>query len=387
MMRKKLLPLLSVPLIISGCGNSIQSAAPNTQSPVTAATTSDVPAPTSAETATAAATTTTTTTIVTTTMTTTTPMTTLVTTSAPPENDSYEFINNCIVAYEGMPQVRAMEGYYFNDDTGEYLASCVDDFAAKAGKKTDVYLMMIPSAQEFYTPPNLAGEYESQLKCTKKVYKKLKKSKGVFINQFLEDHKAEYLYSRSDYHWQPIAAFYAARIFAEQAGVPFADFDTYESVERENYLGAFYSVNNIWQLAEYPDTFTYYKPENLDRCTCTMYDPYFYSGSKAEMFHDDYPVNSSYQMFVGTDETIFLTETDVDNDRVLVIFKDSYGNALLPFLTSSFSKIYLCDNRFFYLNSIDFVKKVGATDVLFAMGAISTTDPSKVSLIEQNMYQ
>ena len=215
----------------------------------------------------------------------------------------------------------------------------------------------------------------------------LGKAQGVYIDQFLKEHKAEYIYSRSDYHWQPLAAFYAARIFAEQAGVPFADYDTYEAVEREGYLGAFYGVNNIWQLEEYPDTFTYYKPENLDSLTCTFHDTWFGEGYEGDLFYEDNDLASSYTVFVGTDETILEIDTDADNDKTLVIFKDSYGNALVPFLTSSYSKIYLCDNRFFDINSVDFVNEVGADDVLFALGAASTSNPDKVALIEENMYK
>ncbi|MCR5121231.1 MAG: hypothetical protein K6B74_02295 [Ruminococcus sp.] len=320
------------------------------------------------------------------TTTTTAPVTTLVTTSEPPENDTYEMIDGFIVAYEGMPQVRAMEPYYFSGETGEYLVSCIDGYADSVGEQTKVWLMMIPSSQEFYTPENIAGEYPSQLKCTKKVYNRLEKAEGVFVNDILEEHKAEYLYSRSDYHWLPLAAFYSARIFAEQAGVPFAGFDTYEAVEREGYLGAFYSVNNIRSLEEFPDTFTYYKPANLDKCKCTMFNTWFSVGDEAELIREDYALGDSYQMVIGTDDCIFEVDTDADNDRVLVIFKDSFGNALLPFLTTSFSKIYVCDNRYFNVNSVDFAKTVGATDVLFALGSASTTDGNKIGLIEQNMY-
>ena len=53
-----------------------------------------------------------------------------------------------------------------------------------------------------------------------------------------------------------------------------------------------------------------------------------------------------YQMYLtyGTDELITHVETGVKNGRTLVVFKDSYGNALLPFLTSSFEHIYMCLN-------------------------------------------
>jgi hypothetical protein len=43
---------------------------------------------------------------------------------------------------------------------------------------------------------------------------------------------------------------------------------------------------------------------------------------------------------------------------------------MIPFLTNSFSKIYVCDYRYFDINGVDFCKKVGCTDLLFT-GAIS----------------
>ncbi len=312
--------------------------------------------------------------------------TTLATTSAPPEVDTYEMVGPCILAYEGTPQVRAMERYYYDENNGKYLADCVNSFAENAGDEVSVRLMMIPSSEEYYAPSGIKKDAPSQIKSEKKVYKKLTAAKGVKIAELLDEHKAEYLYSRTDYHWQPLAAFYAAREFASQAEVPFAEFDTYEAVEREGYLGAFYTVNNIQALAEYPDLFTYYKPANLDKCKVFFNDTWFGGEYESKLFFEDMDISSSYTVFVGTDQAIIEVDTDVKNDRVLVIFKDSYGNALVPFLTQSFSKIYVCDNRFFDVNSLWFVNEVGATDVLFALGAASTGDYDKISLIEQHMW-
>ncbi len=381
-MRKIICVCSAAVLGLSGCGSRIESdrgAAPATAGTAAAGAVSESAEGSGAQPQETAAETTTTTT------TTTTTATTLVTTSAPVEEETSEYVNGCILANAGTPQVRAMEEYYYGYDAGEYLARSVDGYAAAVGEGTDVYLMVIPTSQEFYTPEDLKDGYADQLESTREVYSQLTAAKGVFINQKLEDHKAEYIYSRTDYHWQPLAAFYAAGIFAEEAGVPFAEFDTYEEIQREGYLGAFYTVNEIYALEEYPDTFTYYKPANLDNCVTTFHDTWFTGGSEGQLFNDDIDIGSSYTVFVGTDDTILEVDTDADNDRVLVIFKDSYGNALVPFLTSSFSKIYLCDNRFFNINSVSFAQEVGATDVLFALGAPSANSYDKVSLIEQNM--
>ena len=50
-----------------------------------------------------------------------------------------------------------------------------------------------------------------------------------------------------------------------------------------------------------------------------------------------------------------------------MVIKDSYGNVEIPFFMNSFEEIYVTDVRFFDLNTIDFVKEQGITDVLFTM--------------------
>ena len=61
------------------------------------------------------------------------------------------------------------------------------------------------------------------------------------------------------------------------------------------------------------------------------------------------------------------------------------GIALVPFLTQSFSKIYLCDFRYFDRNAISFLEEVGATDVLFAMSSVAVTSSGKVDKVADLM--
>ena len=101
---------------------------------------------------------------------------------------------------------------------------------------------------------------------------------------------------------------------------------------------------------------------------------------------DGYDNSMYYLVFMGGDDKITHVETDCKNGRTLVIFKDSYGNALVPCLTSSFENIYVYDMRYFELNAIDFCKQVGCTDLLFAMNTFSATGGNE-SYLESNRVQ
>ena len=303
-----------------------------------------------------------------------------------PQNDGVtKMVNNVMVVHSGTDHPRALEVFYGNYNTGTRYAQTLNSYKAALGDAVNVWCMVVPTSQAYYTPEDVAGQYGSQLDQYNNIAANLDGVIGVPVYETLDAHKDEPTYSRTDYHWQPLAAYYAAEQFAAYAGVPYAPLDTYASVTRDGYVGAFYRVNNVTELGSYPEQFTYYKPANLDAITCTYYNTAFNNGYQGSLFFENNSVNASYTVFVGSDECILETDTNIDNGRVLVIFKDSYGNALVPFLTQSFSKIYLCDFRYFDRNAISFIQEVGATDLLFAMSTVAVTTSAKVDKVANNL--
>ena len=81
----------------------------------------------------------------------------------------------------------------------------------------------------------------------------------------------------------------------------------------------------------------------------------------------DYNEKAFYSLFMVADTYIKHITTDADNDRVLVMIKDDYPSAMVPWLTSSFEEIYVIDIRYCNFNVADFCKEVGATDVFVGM--------------------
>ena len=306
-------------------------------------------------------------------------------TSTVPVTGETKLTNGIIVADYGTDHPRAIEQFTNNNKVSTRYAQTLEQFKASAGENVNVWCMVVPTSQAFYTPEDYQSPNSDQLAEYHNVTAHLDSVTGIPVFETLESHKAEALYSRTDYHWQPLAAYYAGEQFAAFAGVPYAPLDTYDAVTREGYVGAFSKVNKVSVLEDYPEEFTYYKPANLEQVKCTYYNTAFGGAHSGSLFHEDNSINASYTVFVGTDECILETDTNVDNSRVLVIFKDSYGNALVPFLTQSFSKIYLCDFRYFDRNAIDFLDEVGATDVLFALSTVAVTTSGKVDQVASLM--
>lgn len=255
----------------------------------------------------------------------------------------------------------------FGGGSGRSYASYVNEFAERLDG-INVYSMVVPTSGAYYTPSNFDEYNASHLDSINSINSLLSdKVTAVDGYSALLEHVDEDIYLRTDHHWAPLGAYYAAQAFAEAAGVPFADISTMEQRDIEGYVGTMYSFTQSADLLNDPETFTYYVPANDFRAY--YYDTaYNYDGQYP--FFLQMPVSSSYSTFMGGDQKIVRIDTDVDNGRVLAVFKDSYGNAEIPFYFGSFESIYVLDMRYFDL-SVDFLKEQGVTDLLFTMCTFS----------------
>ena len=300
-------------------------------------------------------------------------------TTAPPEEvpEQGELTNNILIVNK-----RGITLYGGAWGTEKEYASFVNQYKEALGSK-NVYSMVLPTSSSFYLPENYANLAYSEKADFDSIEESLSGVIPVDAYNILNAHKDEPIYSRTDHHWQPLGAYYAAEEFALMAGVPFADISEYEKVTLPGYVGTLYMYTQSATLLNNPEDFVYYKPKAP--VTVTQYNTRFENPVAANLLLDPSSMpNSGYYMVFGSDERIVHVNTECKNGRNLVIFKDSYGNALLPMLTSSFENIYLCDIRYFDLNAIDFIDSVEATDVLFAMCSFSAVGGNR-SCIRNNL--
>ena len=257
----------------------------------------------------------------------------------------------------------------FGGGSGDSYVSSLNTLREKLDSKINIYSMPAPLASEFYTPANFSDYSASQKECFNNIASRLSEGiTSVDITSVLAKHTEENIYCRTDHHWQPLGAYYAAQTFAKAAGVPFADISKYKKVDTDGFVGTLYAFSSDSRLLNDPETFTYYEPLN-------EYSTYYYDSDFKYIYSGSLLVNvdtaNSYLRFMGGDDQVVKVKTDVNNGRKLLVIKDSYGNAEIPFYTSSFEEIYVVDMRYFKRNLVNFINTNGITDVLFTMAAFS----------------
>lgn len=247
---------------------------------------------------------------------------------------------------------RAMDAPYMNRDRIAEYAQAVTAIANTLGPKVDTYVMPVPNAAEFYT----GSEYHTGNYSQRAMFQLCRDSIGEnvrFVDAYtvLAQHTDEYIYFRTDHHWTHLGAYYAYTALCGAVGFTPENREDFSTGKWENFVGSMYTyISNYPQsavLKENPDTVYYWKPKA--DCTTRYYSDTTLSdgmpmGTICRVGED---VCNKYLTFMGGDHPITIVETDTEGPCILVI-KESYGNALISWLTSHYSKIILIDPREYF---------------------------------------
>lgn len=272
--------------------------------------------------------------------------------------------------------VRALMAYGGTGKGGGGYARTANLYRETFGPEVNIYVMVIPTAAEFYTPEKARKYTHPQLPTIRNIYSQLAPDvHAVDVYTPLGEHADEPIYLRTDHHWSPLGAYYAARKLAQVAGVPFADLSEYTPHTIRNFVGSMYGYSKDASIKNAPEDFVYYTPDHLsytttfinytvDKGTKAVRESAPVSGRFFQPFKDG--SSSAYCTFMGGDMKLTKVETGIRNGRRLVIIKDSFGNAIPGYLFGSFEEIHVLDHRYFRHNLQDYVHDNAITDLVMA---------------------
>lgn len=310
------------------------------------------------------------------------------------ENAKIASVGIIIVGKE--PNVRALNAFGGEVTGGGAFANTVSEYAREL-PGVNVYALIAPLSSEFYTPEKAKNTTKPQGPFIRNVFSKLTDgAKGVSgAYNSLSQHVDEDIYLRTDHHWAPLGAFYAAQEFAKLAGVPFKDLSAYDRKVVHGYVGSMYGYSNDISVKKSPEDFVYYVPKISHTTTYRNYTvnkdfkvtsesapatgPFFY--------HYKDGSGGAYCTFMGGDQRLTHVHSDAGTGRKLLIIKDSYGNPVPSFLFYSFDDIHVVDFRYFPRNMKQYVKDNGITDILFAVSVFNAYSSTSAARMQRFLTQ
>ena len=280
----------------------------------------------------------------------------------------------------------AYEYYNFNQATADNYAATVNRAAAILDGKSKVYDMIIPTSMAITLPESYSGSTNSsdQKKAIDYMYSLISPNVSkIDVYSTLLAHKDEYIYFRTDHHWTSLGAYYAYRDLMTAKGAVPAELSAFKEYKFEGFLGSFYAESGQKpSLGNTPDYVLAYEPTQLQKIhTFTKSGEIDYSivsdGNKLS-------AANKYLSFVCGDHPygIMTNPTITDGSSCLVI-KESFGNAMVAYLTQNYQNVYVVDYR--YINQVfpgtlrQFVHERGIQDVMFINNVSATRSPALVN--------
>lgn len=270
---------------------------------------------------------------------------------------------------------RAMEIPTADNKIIKSYAEAINNLSEAMGSSVRTISLLTPNSGEFYSPESMHTGLHSQKDMIDYCYSCMNKDiLKVDAYTVLREHVDDYIYFRTDHHWTALGAYYAYTQFCKTAGFEAVPLDQFQKGTYENFVGSMYTFTSGYPqsetLKENPDTLDYYLPivethaKYYADATLTNGIPISVVYTKLED-----SVSNKYLCFIGGDNPVCVIESKVDGPTCIVL-KESYGNALVPFLTSHYSKIIVIDPREFNrdgLPSLDlkeFAKEQKADDLI-----------------------
>jgi len=185
-----------------------------------------------------------------------------------------------------------------------------------------------------------------------------------FVNVYpkMYAHRSEYLFFKSDHHWTGRGAYYAYAAFAESVGFEPTPLDEFEyEILTETYSGSMYQYTGDPEVATFKDSVEVFYPTK--KHTMTITDAY------GRIYNYDSSIvrgHRNYLSFISGDHPYTVINVPENpQDRNIIVLKDSFGNAFVPYLCEHYGNIFVVDVRHTSMNIFEHFKDYDITDIVF----------------------
>ena len=211
----------------------------------------------------------------------------------------------------------------------------------------------------------------------------------VDFSDALSQHKDEYIYYRTDHHWTTLGAYYAYVAYCEQKGLTPVSLEELEENKVEDFYGTFYSKAK--RPSQPADTITWYDVDVDEFAFVANLQQDKQLAQLGEVVQEDglellrvdgmmdqrkFEVRDKYAAFMwGNSGYVKIKSSHNLNHQegktsCLLLFKDSYANSMIPYLTYNYDEIIVVDLRYMAKSTKELMQE--EFDDIFVMYNFST---------------
>ena len=211
----------------------------------------------------------------------------------------------------------------------------------------------------------------------------------VDFSDALSQHKDEYIYYRTDHHWTTLGAYYAYVAYCEQKGLTPVSLEELEENKVEDFYGTFYSKAK--RPSQPADTITWYDVDVDEFAFVANLQQDKQLAQLGEVVQEDglellrvdgmmdqrkFEVRDKYAAFMwGNSGYVKIKSSHNLNHQEgktsrLLLFKDSYANSMIPYLTYNYDEIIVVDLRYMAKSTKELMQE--EFDDIFVMYNFST---------------
>jgi len=292
-----------------------------------------------------------------------------------PENAPTQTLGGVLVRGDS-----AFEYYNFSKSVADEYVRVINKAAKQLNGKATVYDLVVPTSIDVMLPASVRDGLNSsdQKKATDYLYGSMAANVvTVPVIDVLRSHNDEYLYFHSDHHWTARGAYYAYAELMKKAGKTPHALGEYTTEQFDGFRGSFFSETQDVKLRT--DTVIAYNPIGGGSLYLLERD-----GTRLDwkIVSDvsTWAASSKYNTFIGGDNPYTeITSDSVHDGSAAVVIKESFGNAMVPFLTDHYEKVYVLDYRYYDTQTLGaFVTSKKAKTVVFVNNMSATRNAGLV---------
>ena len=267
--------------------------------------------------------------------------------------------------------------------SAEKTAELINQFSS-SGKGT-AHIAVIPSSAAVYNdklPKYLQSMAEKQQ--IDDYYMSLNSNiRRIDAYNILKMLNTEYIYYRNDSRWTSYGAYCVYRTLIQKLGFQPTAYDKYTI---EHVTGEF--RGDLFERTQYSRL----KADILDIYTCAdgaeaiCCIGYRNDGTFFEtQLYDERCLASDdmYRLYLSEQIPLIRVETNVNNDRKLLVIKDEYANCFIPFLVQHYSEIAVVSPEYLETGLSDLIVPDDYEQTLFLFGSDGFSDTNGLELINE----